>query len=260
MNNTVILKFAVCQISLISPMIKKSDKSPPMMNGDEGGQLSDFIGRDTVLMRGDIRLIGGIPQSPPTRENPVFWIQLIFWYCFSSYKCCSASLTYFNLTNNWFQKLDHVNRPFKIWFYSCVTFTCSRFNKDYWVLVHCKKYQVTLTKIPYRIIFRIFCALVHQRKLWDNLWSRGYTSDIFTRTGNTTLLCDVAGAVKLGCCTCDEGQLLQQNCWDNVAEYLSNWTFCNILQILGQLATRATTFTEQDWGCQVAIASRKLQV
>ena len=42
-----------------------------MMNGDEGGQLSDFIGGDTVLMRGDIRLIGGIPpQSPPTRENP----------------------------------------------------------------------------------------------------------------------------------------------------------------------------------------------
>ena len=66
MNNTVILKFAVCQISLISPMIKKSDKSTPMMNGDEGGQLSDLIGGDTVLMRGDIRLIGGIPpQSPP---------------------------------------------------------------------------------------------------------------------------------------------------------------------------------------------------
>ena len=64
MNNTVILKFAVCQISLISPMIKKSDKSPPMMNGDEGGQLSDLIGGDTVLMRGDIRLIGGIPPPP----------------------------------------------------------------------------------------------------------------------------------------------------------------------------------------------------
>ena len=74
MNNTVILKFAVCQISLISPMIKKSDKSPPMMNGDEGGQLSDLIGGDTVLMRGDIRLIGGDPpQSPPTRENPALF-------------------------------------------------------------------------------------------------------------------------------------------------------------------------------------------
>ena len=36
-----------------------------MMNGDEGGQLSDLIGGDTVLMRGDIRLIGGIPPSPP---------------------------------------------------------------------------------------------------------------------------------------------------------------------------------------------------
>ena len=43
-----------------------------MMNGDEGGQLSDFIGGDTVLMRGDIRLIGGIPPVPPTRENPVY--------------------------------------------------------------------------------------------------------------------------------------------------------------------------------------------
>ena len=37
------------------------------------------------------------------------------------------------------------------------------------VLVHCTKYPVTLTKISYRIISRIFCALVHQRKLWDNL-------------------------------------------------------------------------------------------
>ena len=37
-----------------------------MMNGDEGGQLSDLIGGDTVLMRRDIRLIGGDPpQSPP---------------------------------------------------------------------------------------------------------------------------------------------------------------------------------------------------
>ena len=41
-----------------------------MINGDEGGQLSDFTGGDTVLMRGDIRLIGGIPPVPPTRENP----------------------------------------------------------------------------------------------------------------------------------------------------------------------------------------------
>ena len=51
-------------------MIKKSDKSPPMMNGDEGGQLSDFIG-------GDIRLIGGIPPVPPplgkTLGGDIFW-------------------------------------------------------------------------------------------------------------------------------------------------------------------------------------------
>ena len=49
-----------------------------MMNGDEGGQLSDLIGGDTVLMRGDIRLIGGIPPVPPTRENPGYDINI---YC-----------------------------------------------------------------------------------------------------------------------------------------------------------------------------------
>ena len=43
MNNTVILKLAVCQISVISPMIKKIRQVPAMMNRDEGGQLSDFI-------------------------------------------------------------------------------------------------------------------------------------------------------------------------------------------------------------------------
>ena len=77
MNNTVIFKFAVCQISLISPMIKNSDKSPPMMNGDEGGQLSDLIGGDTVLMRGDIRLIGGIPPSTPPLGKTLLFICLL---------------------------------------------------------------------------------------------------------------------------------------------------------------------------------------
>ena len=49
-----------------------------MMNGDEGGQLSDLIGGDTVLMRGDIRLIGGDPpQSPPTRENPAGGVRML---------------------------------------------------------------------------------------------------------------------------------------------------------------------------------------
>ena len=57
--------------------------------------------------------------------------------------------------------------------------------------------------------------------------------DIFTRTGDTTLLCDAAGIVKPGCCTCSQGQVLQQNCCDNVAEYSSNRTSCNMLQILG---------------------------
>ena len=49
MNNTVIFKLIVCQISLISPTIKKNQQVPPMMNGDEGGQLSDFIGGTPFL-------------------------------------------------------------------------------------------------------------------------------------------------------------------------------------------------------------------
>ena len=34
-----------------------------------GGQLLDFMGGDTAVMRGDIELMGG-PPSPPTGENP----------------------------------------------------------------------------------------------------------------------------------------------------------------------------------------------
>ena len=54
----------------------------------------------------------------------------------------------------------------------------------------------------------------------------------FTRTGNRTLLFDVAGIVKPECCTCSQGQVLQQNHWDNVAEYSFNWTFCIMLHLL----------------------------
>ena len=46
--------------------------------------------------------------------------------------------------------------------------------------------------------------------------------DIFTRTGNITLLSYVAGIVKPECCMCSQGQVLQQNLQDNVAEYSSN--------------------------------------
>ena len=49
----------------------------------------------------------------------------------------------------------------------------------------------------------------------------------FARTGNTTLLSDVEEIVKPECCTCSQAQVLQKNCWDNVAEY------CNMLQKLG---------------------------
>ena len=71
MNNTVILKLAVCQISVISPMMKKIRQVPTMINRDEGGQLSDFIGGDTVLMRGDP------PQSPPLGKTLI-----MLQYCF----------------------------------------------------------------------------------------------------------------------------------------------------------------------------------
>ena len=39
---------------------------------------------------------------------------------------------------------------------------------------------------------------------------------------NTTLLSEAAGTVKPECCTCSQGHVLQQNRWDNVAEYSSN--------------------------------------
>ena len=43
-----------------------------MMNGDEGGQLSDLIGGGHRSYEGGHKAHrGGIPpQSPPTRENP----------------------------------------------------------------------------------------------------------------------------------------------------------------------------------------------
>ena len=49
-----------------------------------------------------------------------------------------------------------------------------------------------------------------------------WNQEIFTLTGNTTLLSDVAGIVKPECCTCSQGQVLQQNRWDSVAEYSPN--------------------------------------
>ena len=57
--------------------------------------------------------------------------------------------------------------------------------------------------------------------------------DIFTRTGNVTLLSDIAVIVKQECCRCSQGMVLQQNRWNNVAEYSLNWAFCSIVQILG---------------------------
>ena len=43
--------------------------------------------------------------------------------------------------------------------------------------------------------------------------------DIFIRTANQTLTFHVEAIVKPKQCTCNEGQVLQQNRYDNVADY-----------------------------------------
>ena len=65
-----------------------------------------------------------------------------------------------------------------------------------------------------------FCRIA-QTGLSSSL-SPGYTCYICTRTDNPALLLHVAVTVKPERCTCRQGQDLQQNHWDNVAEYLSN--------------------------------------
>ena len=40
-----------------------------MINKDGGGDNFSILWGDTAVMRGDIELMG-VPQSPPTRENP----------------------------------------------------------------------------------------------------------------------------------------------------------------------------------------------
>ena len=53
------------QISLCHAKIEKiSKKNFVMINKDGGGQFLDFMGGDTAVMRGDIELMGGSPQSP----------------------------------------------------------------------------------------------------------------------------------------------------------------------------------------------------
>ena len=60
------------------------------------------------------------------------------------------------------------------------------------------------------------------RLIYDTTLSPGCTWDIFARTSNATLLFHVAVTVKLESCTCSQAQVLQQNRWDNVAEYSLN--------------------------------------
>ena len=58
------------QISLCHAKIEKiSKKNFVMINKDGGGDNFWILWGDTAVMRGDIELKGGSPQSP-TRENP----------------------------------------------------------------------------------------------------------------------------------------------------------------------------------------------
>ena len=66
MNNTVILKFAVCQISLISPMIKNLT-NPPHDEWRWGGTTFRFYTGGHRSYEGGHKAHRG---DPPTRENP----------------------------------------------------------------------------------------------------------------------------------------------------------------------------------------------
>ena len=60
------------QISLCHAKIEKiSKKNFVMINKDGEGTIFGFYWGDTAVMKGDIELMGGSPQSSPTRENPV---------------------------------------------------------------------------------------------------------------------------------------------------------------------------------------------
>ena len=60
------------------------------------------------------------------------------------------------------------------------------------------------------------------------------------------------------------GQILQQNRWNNVAEYSSTWTFCNMFADIRDtwiyVQPPSVFVAEQLWGCPVTSASRKSQV
>ena len=54
------------QISLCHAKIEKiCKKFFVMINKDGGGTIFGFYGGDTAVMRGEIELMGGSPQSPP---------------------------------------------------------------------------------------------------------------------------------------------------------------------------------------------------
>ena len=60
------------QISLCHAKIEKiSKKIFVMINKDGGGTIFGFYGGDTAVMRGDIELMGGSPQSPPLGKTLV---------------------------------------------------------------------------------------------------------------------------------------------------------------------------------------------
>ena len=58
------------KLAFVMQRLKKYPKKIfVMINKDGGGTIFGFYGGDTAVMRGDIELMGGSPQSPPLRKT-----------------------------------------------------------------------------------------------------------------------------------------------------------------------------------------------
>ena len=65
------------KLAFVTQRLKKiSEKVFLMIDKDREEQFLNFIGRDTAVMRGDIELMGGSPQSPPLGKtlSSVPWV------------------------------------------------------------------------------------------------------------------------------------------------------------------------------------------
>ena len=62
------------KLAFVMQRLKKYLKKIFVMINKDGGDNFWILWGDTAVMRGDIELMGGSPQSP-TRENPDIWCQ-----------------------------------------------------------------------------------------------------------------------------------------------------------------------------------------